>query len=148
MNTPLQYQRPTGLARLPDVFDRLFRDTFVVSPFDQVFNGVRMNANLLETADAYIVQLVVPGIKDVRTLQIQVVGNQLTVKGVMEIPVISDATYIYQGLEGSEFSESFTLPAEVDGEKAFAEYVLGILTINLPKAEHAKPHTVKVSTVH
>lgn len=148
MNTPTHYPRSTGLARLPDMLDRLFHDTFVVSPLEQVFSGVRMNANLLETGDAYIVQLIVPGIKDVKNLQIQVVGNQLTVKGVMEIPAIPDATYIYLGLAGSEFSESFTLPAEVDGEKASADYVLGILTINLPKAEHAKPHMVKVTTVH
>jgi HSP20 family molecular chaperone IbpA len=45
-----------------------------------------------------------------------------------------------------EFSDVLTLPAEVDGEKAEASYVNGILTITLPKAANALPKAIKVST--
>jgi HSP20 family molecular chaperone IbpA len=45
-----------------------------------------------------------------------------------------------------EFSDVLTLLAEVDGEKAEASYVNGILTITLPKAENTRPKVIKVTT--
>lgn len=136
--------RPTPMTSFPDMVDRFFRDTFV-RPFEPLFDGLRVSANLLETDETYIVQIVVPGISDVSSLTIQVTGRQLTLRGTTEIPTFEGATYIYCGLEGQEFSEMFTLPSDVNGEKAVADYHAGILTITLPKAEYAKPHTIKVT---
>lgn len=136
--------RPTTLTNFPDMVDRFFRDT-LVRPFEPLFDGLRISANLLETDEAYIVQMVIPGVTDVSKLTIQVTGQQLTLRGVSEVPIYENATYIYHGLQGQEFSEMFTLPSDVDGEKAVADYKAGILTITLPKAEHAKPRTIKVT---
>jgi HSP20 family protein len=144
-NTPVRYRPETSLTRLPDVIDQLFRDSFVMpTRFERFFDGKRA-ANLLETDADYIVQLVIPGV-DPKGLQINVVGQQLTIKAVCTIPTTEHATYLYHGLFGEEFSDVFTLPAEVDGEKSEARYVNGVLTITLPKAENARPKVIKVAT--
>jgi len=41
------------------------------------------------------------------------------------------------------FSRAFTLPETVEGEKIAAKYENGILSINIPKKEEAKPKPVK-----
>ncbi|HBV33637.1 TPA: heat-shock protein Hsp20, partial [Patescibacteria group bacterium] len=42
------------------------------------------------------------------------------------------------------FHRSVALPAAVDGDRAKATYEKGVLKITIPKAERAKPKTVKV----
>ena len=44
-----------------------------------------------------------------------------------------------------KFARSVTLPAEVDGAKAEAAIENGVLTLRLPKAETAKPKTIKIN---
>jgi HSP20 family protein len=146
MATLTRFQPEVGFTRLPDMIDQLFRDSFVVPKrFGQFFDGA-LPANLIETENAFIVQLALPGIT-MEQFEIQVVGQQLTVKAAYVIPVVEKATYLWRGLTGEEFSQVFTLPAEVLGEKAEASYEYGILTITLPKTEYAKPKMVKVNTI-
>jgi HSP20 family protein len=59
--------------------------------------------------------------------------------------VAENVNWIWQGMPTGEFRESFTLPAEVEGGKTEASYEHGVLTINLPKAEHLLPKNIKVS---
>jgi HSP20 family protein len=40
----------------------------------------------------------------------------------------------------------FNLPAAINSERAEASYADGILTLNLPRAEHVKARTVTVVT--
>lgn len=143
-NTLSRPQPDTTFTRFPDMLDQLIRESFVPRRFDRYFDG-KHNANLLETETAYFVQLVMPGVNPEK-LQINVAGAQLTIKGITAVPTVKDATYLYHGLFDEEFSEIFTLPTDVEGEKAEASYVNGILTITLPKAEHAKPKVIKVAT--
>jgi HSP20 family protein len=42
------------------------------------------------------------------------------------------------------FSRTVSLPAEVDADKAAAEFKDGVLEIRLPKLEHAKRRVLKV----
>jgi HSP20 family protein len=143
MNTPPRYQPEFSLTRLPDMIDQLFRESFVFpTRFERVFDWKRFS-NLLETEKAYIVQLVLPGV-EFNNVNVQVVGRQLTIKAVCDIPMVENATYLWNGLTSYEFSEVFTLPFEVVGDKAEATYDLGILTITLPKLEYAIPKPIKV----
>jgi len=61
---------------------------------------------------------------------------------------------IEQGEEGSgyhlverrygRFERSFTLPSGVDGEKVSAKFENGVLNVDLPKSEQAKPRQIVV----
>ena len=134
----------TGITRLPDVISRLFDESFVMpSVFDRSFRQAP-GSNLYETDDEYIVQVALPGV-DAEQVDIQVTGQQLTLKGSYSIPTPENATVVWKGIGEGSFVESMTLPVEVDASTAEARYEYGILSITLPKAEHAKAKTITVS---
>jgi HSP20 family protein len=144
MADPLIRYTP-GITRLSDAIDRLFRESFVLPRFfEPLTDGfTRISSNLLETEDAYIVQIGIPGI-DPEKVEVRVVGRQLTVKGKYEFPEVEKATAVRQEVTKGEFSEVFTVATDIDGDKAQAKYERGILTITLPKAEHVKAKAIKV----
>jgi len=102
-----------------------------------------LHLNLYETSDTYVFQLAIPGMTP-ENLDIQVLGTELSVKGKREVNTPENGTWIWQGINGGEFYQSFTLPAEVDSEHVQASYDYGILSVVLPKAEHVKPRNIKI----
>ena len=134
-------------SRLPDVIDRIFRDSFVVpAQLDRVFDGSRRGptSNLLESDESYILQFMLPGAVPER-FRLKITGREVLLEGLIQLPDIQSAHYIWRGFDGGEFTESYTLPAEVDGDHATAEFTYGILTITVPKADSVKPKTVLVT---
>jgi HSP20 family protein len=99
---------------------------------------------LYETDNDYIVQVALPGV-DAEQVDIQVTGQQLTLKGSYNIPTPENATVVWKGIGEGSFVESMTLPDEVDTSTAEAHYGHGILSIILPKTEHSKAKTITVS---
>jgi HSP20 family protein len=147
MATTVTRYQPSTPMRLSEIIERLMRESFIIPTLtERVFRGETetLPSNLLETEDAFIVELVLPGV-DPDKLEIHVKGRELIVKGSMEVPPIEKATYIWQGFTGGDFTQRFTLPTDVDGDKAEAQYIHGILTVTVPKAEHIKPTAIKVN---
>lgn len=148
-NTISRYQPQQGLTRLPDLVDRLFQESFVrPTVLDSLAGGTAYPTapvNLYETADSYMLQMALPGI-DTDTLDIQVMDRQVSVKGRFEIPTPEQqGAWIWRGLSDRDFFESYTLPVQVEADKTEATYDHGILTLTLPKADHARPKSVKVT---
>ncbi|HZT97891.1 MAG TPA: Hsp20/alpha crystallin family protein [Chloroflexota bacterium] len=146
-NVVPRYQTPTSTpTRLPDVIDRLLRESVVLPPLaERFYEGTHpgLTSNLLETEAAYIVQFVLPGVNPEK-LELKVMGHEMSLKGIIQVPSVEHANYIWHGFDGGEFVYTYTLPAEVNGESAKAELNHGILMVTLPKAESAKPKSVKV----
>ena len=143
-----RYQPGTGVTRLPDMVDRLFRESFVMpSLFGDLWGGTArpgLPANLFDTGDSYILQVALPGINP-ENADIQVMGRDLTISGNFETVQPENASWIWQGLPTGQFYEKYTLPLEVERDQVHATYEHGILSITLPKTEHAKPKSIKVS---
>ena len=142
INSPVRYQAGLPFTRLPDMIEQLFRESFVAPTRFERFFDKRLS-NLLETPTSYVVQIALPGVL-FEKLYVNVVGRQLSINAWFNIPKIEDATYLWNGLFEEEFTEVFTLPTDVVGEKAVATYEYGILTVTLPKKEAAKPRQIKV----
>jgi HSP20 family protein len=141
--------RPTnGHNRLPHAIDRLFQDIVAEpAPTTRTMQvSERIPCNLVETWANYVLQIALPGI-DPTKLQILAVARQVTVLGKYHIPPVDNGTYLWQGLDAEEFSQVFTVPAEVDGDKAQARFQQGILTIWLPKVAYLKPKSIPLKTV-
>lgn len=151
MNKPATvYQPPvTTFPRLPDLIDRLFSESFVVpAAFSDFWGGKAiptLPVNLYELNDAYVFEVALPGI-NLANLEIQVVGRQITFKGVFAATAPENAKWIWHGLPSGEFYETLALPFEVEREKVEAKYENGILGITLPKVEYAKPKSIPVVT--
>jgi HSP20 family protein len=68
----------------------------------------------------------------------------LTVKGEGKRDDSSKRTYFAREIESGDFSRSFRLPNNVDPVKVSASYKEGLLTIEIPKREDAKPRQIVV----
>jgi HSP20 family protein len=136
-----------GLTRLPDLMDRLFRESFVMpSLVDRSVGGTArpsLPVNLFETPEGYVLHAALPGL-DPAQLEIQVVGREVTIKGQFEAITPENGNWIWQGIPSGEFYETYTLPVEVQSDSTQASYAQGILALTLPKAEHLRPKSIKV----
>lgn len=147
-DTVSRYQpQNSGMTRLPDLMDRLFRESFVMpSVFDRTVNGAgrpTLPVNLFETQEGYVLNAALPGLNP-EALDLQVVGREVTIKGRFEPATPENANWIWQGIPSGEFFETYTLPVDVQGDQTEASYEQGILTLKLPKAEHLRPRSIKV----
>ncbi|NNE77860.1 MAG: Hsp20/alpha crystallin family protein [Pricia sp.] len=118
--------------------------------FSQNFNtGMSLPmVNIKETADAYFVEMAVPGLKK-SDFHIDLENNVLSISTEMEEKnEQKESDYTRREFGYSSFKRSFTLPETVDDGKIKAEYDEGILSIHLPKKEEAKQkpaRSIKIS---
>ncbi len=111
-------------------------------------NTTLPSVNIKDTEEAFFVEMAAPGmVKD--DFKIELTNNLLTIfsekqseNQVKDKERISRREFSYQS-----FSRSFILPAIVDNERIAAKYENGILSINIPKKEEAKPKPTKQITV-
>lgn len=131
------------VVSLRDAMDRLFEDSFIPRAVS-AFNGRGFPANLFETAEGYILQIPMPGVNP-DAVEITTQQDTVALKWETKVSTPEGATVHWNGFQGGQFQQSFTLPAAINPERAEASYAEGILTLNLPKAEHVKARTVKVT---
>jgi len=136
------------MVSLRDAVNRLFEDSFIrPGAWPLPFDGGNFNvpADIIETKDNVIVKMSAPGVKP-EDLDISVVGDMLTIKGETKSEEhFEEASYIRKERRFGSFQRTFSLPASVASDKAKAEFENGVLTLTLPKADEAKPKSIKVT---
>ena len=90
-----------------------------------------------------VVKADLPGVAK-EGLDVRVENNLLTIRGQAAHIAPGDPVYREYGLVN--FFRQFELNERVDQGKISAELNHGVLTLNLPKAEEAKPRTIEVKT--
>lgn len=109
----------------------------------RVFPSIIISA----TDERMLVRAEVPGMK-LEDFDISVSGEILTVRGArITGEGIEGGWYHRRERESGGFGRTVRLPAEVDGDKAEATYVAGVLTISLPLRGAAKPKEIPVKVV-
>jgi HSP20 family protein len=109
----------------------------------RVFPAIIISA----TNDKLLVRTEVPGM-DPEDLHISVSDDTLTVQGSRTTgEQLEGGWYHRRERESGGFSRAVRLAAEVDGDKAEATYVAGVLTISLPLKKAAKPREIPVKVV-
>lgn len=102
--------------------------------------------NVYEDVNGFSVQAALPGI-DAKEVKIVVEDGVLTLSGERkDAPEESGRTYFVREIGSGAFSRSFRLPTNVDTEKVAASYKDGVLSIDLPKKEEAKPRRIVIET--
>jgi HSP20 family protein len=103
--------------------------------------GYSLPLNLREEQDAYVLSALVPGLK-ADDLNIQILENVVTLEGSY---ATDESDYMLQELPHGEFHRSLRLPVELDADQAEAKITDGLLTLRIPKAESARPKSIKVN---
>jgi len=102
--------------------------------------------NTYENEQGFWIQAVLPGMER-KDIEIKLDDGVLTLKGERkEEATESQRTYFVREIGWGPFSRSFRLPTNVDTNKVSASYKDGVLTIELPKREEAKPRRITIET--
>lgn len=100
-------------------------------------------ASLEDLGDHLVLTADLPGLTE-QNLQLSIHDDVLTLAGERLPKVPSGYQAERQERERIKFSRSFALPTRVDPEKTTAELKYGVLTVNLPMHEAAKPRAITV----
>ncbi len=144
-NTNSNVNFPTLSNWLDDIFNR-----DVPSVFTSNFNtGITLpKVNIIETADAFIVEMAVPGLKK-SDFQVDLDNQVLSISTeTNEENEHKDGNYTRREFGYSSFKRTFSLPETVNDAQIDASYKDGILSILLPKKEEAKQkpaRSIKIS---
>jgi HSP20 family protein len=129
---------------LREAMDRLFEDSFISPRNWGQWGGRGMTANLYETEDGFILQVPIPGVKP-EDVEITAQQDTVTLKWETKLYAPEGATTHWSGFQAGQYQQTFTLPAPINADRAEASTSNGVLTLHLPKAEHAKSRTLKVT---
>jgi len=135
----------TAVEPLSDAMDRLFPGSLLPA-WRRGLSGVDAALDMYETDEAVVVKASVPGVKP-EDVEVSVVGDTLTIRGEIKADEkVENGQYLCRELARGRFARSVSLPGLVQADKAKAEFENGILTIQVPKAEEAKPKVIKVKS--
>lgn len=144
----------------PSIFRGLPVHLESAEPFDRVVEGLwrglgasaqaptgfAPRIDVVEREGEYLVTAELPGLEE-KDFQLEVHGNALTLTGEKRVEREEER----KGWRWSErsygsFRRSIQLPDHVAADKASAAFRNGVLTITLPKAEHARVRHIPVTT--
>jgi HSP20 family protein len=106
----------------------------------QVARPATMPVNIRDEQDAYVLTALVPGLK-AEDLTIQVLEDVVSLEGEVQA---TQSEFLLQELPSGAFRRELRLPAPLDAGHVEAKIADGVLTIRLPKAESARPRSIKV----
>ena len=133
----------TNFGGLRDHFGRLFDLAFPTRSAES-FGDWTPALDAQEDKDKYLVTVEIPGLKK-EDISVSVHDGVLTVSGERKSEKeLKEGTVHRTERYFGKFSRSVSLPSEVRADKVSAAYKDGVLTIEIPKAEEAKPKTVEV----
>jgi HSP20 family protein len=95
------------------------------------------------TNEGYEITALLPGVKS-EDFSVEFANDAVTIKGEFKAERDEKANYLLQERPDGKFMRTIQLPDSVDSTKVEAILQNGVLKVNIPKAENAKPKVVKV----
>jgi HSP20 family protein len=132
--------------RMNRLFDESYRGNRTGETDDWALGGSWAPAvDIYEEEGSIVLKAELPGV-DPKDVDVRVENNVLTLRGERKFgsEVQRDSYHRVERAYGT-FSRSFTLPTVVDTERIKAEVKDGVLRVNLPKKEEAKPRQISIS---
>jgi len=127
------------MVTLRDAMDRLFEDSVITQKGASV-----PKIDVKDKKNEIIVKAELPGITE-EDLDVEVCDGVMTISGEKKEEKEEEKEgYYYKESHSGSFSRSFTLPSEVDEDKADADMDKGVLTITLPKIKPKKAKKVSL----
>jgi HSP20 family protein len=121
-------------------FTSLYRDDVQTSSFKHF-----APANVKEVENGYILELVAPGLNK-EDFKIDLDQNILTISAEVKKETEQEKMKLIRNeYQFQSFKRSFTVDKTIDIEAIAAQYVNGVLTLNLPKKAEVKPQTKQIA---
>jgi HSP20 family protein len=94
--------------------------------------------------ESFTITALLPGVHP-EDLDIQIVNEIVTISGELKVDRDENASYLLAERPSGRFHRVLTLPTPLNANKVEADLENGVLTLVIPKAEEAKPHTIKIN---
>ena len=131
--TPVSKTDPASRSEAPVRGDAAHRgDGALLPPVDVIEDstGITLRADL-------------PGVPKEK-LSLQVEADTLTIEAEMSIATPDGMEASYAEVSVPRYRRAFTLSKELDSSRVSAELRNGVLSLRIPKAEHAQPRRIEV----
>jgi HSP20 family protein len=127
-------------------FNNLLSDLFPQTPsFYRSESKEMAPVNIRETEKEYVLDVVAPGLNK-EDFKINLDNNILTISVERKEEAANEnEKMVRREFKQAAFKRSFTLDEKVNTEAISAQYVNGVLTLNLPKKEEVKPATKQIT---
>ncbi|HEY5638500.1 MAG TPA: Hsp20/alpha crystallin family protein [Dehalococcoidia bacterium] len=130
-----------GLRR---AMDRLFDDFTPATEWQREGPELTFPVDVSESDTDVTVRATLPGVKP-EDVELTVSDGILTIRGETRHEETTEKeNYHRREIRYGAFSRSVPLPAHVNDAEAEAEFTDGILQVRLPKADEARPKSIKV----
>lgn len=130
------------------LMDELFNDDLPLVKNKDFNKGLsNPKVNILESDEAYILDMAVPGFKK-NDFIIGLENEELSIAAEIKVEEDKKENYSRKEFAYASFKRTFLLPETVDDTAINASYTDGILTVSIPKKEEAKPkpaRTIEIS---
>jgi HSP20 family molecular chaperone IbpA len=99
--------------------------------------------DVVEDANGITLYADLPGVSR-ENLSLHLETDSLTIEGIVALDVPQDMQSSHADVTLPRYRRVFTLSKELDAEQASAELKNGVLTLRIPKAQHAQPRRIEV----
>ena len=137
-------RRGGGYLPLRDAIDQLFEGSFTTPQLLGAQGGFPP-VDLYVTDDDVVLEMAVPGATS-DDINISVTGDTVSVSGEVRSPQQQRGHAYLDEIWRGRFQRSFTLPIQVDADKAEATFENGLLELRLPKSEATRPRKIQVGS--
>jgi len=143
----VRWEQAEGVNRIQSRINELFEDALGRTRAQQsAAAGVWYPpVDILESKDSYLIRAELPGMRN-EDLKTEVNEGILTLSGErkLEEPASGVEYHRVERVTG-KFSRSFHVPQTVNADGIKATYKDGILEVQVPKADEAKPRRIAIS---
>lgn len=118
--------------------DEIMRD------WDEDYSGVlTFPIDVKADNESFTIKALLPGARP-EDVDIQIVNDIVTISGELRSDREEGATYLLAERPDGKFHRVISLPTPLDANLVEADLENGILTLQIPKAEEAKPRSIKI----
>jgi HSP20 family protein len=145
--SPERWNAGSDLDRVNERMRSMLEQLFTDAPWTSIVREATAwvpDVDIEEQDDAYVVEAELPGV-DRKDLNVELVGNELTVTGEMKERERKGVLRRRTRRVG-RFELHVVLPDRVDGDGIQAELEKGVLTVRVPKAEAAQRRRIEVKS--
>lgn len=151
MSSLMQWDPIRDATSLRDAMSQLFEQAVMRPGFGPSsglsVGGAVGHLNVLEVKGMYLCQALLPGVRPEDT-ELTVRQNTLTIKAklpnLLRAEQQKEAVYLLREFGTGEFTRSVSFPKDVDGDAVKAHYERGVLTVEIPVAQHAQPKRIAI----
>jgi len=102
------------------------------------------DVDICETPNSLWLWADMPGV-DEQSIQINLADGVLSIEGHVSLKDYENLAPVYTEYNIGNYARRFTLSSDIDAERIKARMTNGVLELELPKAERAKPRRIPIS---